>query len=490
MALIIPIDSIAILAFFVGARGIIHLIWAVPLAVAFLFSGYYLVSSMLRNPLNEMRNKVLSLSEGDVDISFDGKYQKGETEMAQVMRMLVKLTDSLKNIAVFALHIGKGELDTQYELLGEKDVLGKSMLEMRQNLQTAEEEKKKRQQEDERRNWVTVGLAKFAELLRADNHNIEELCNNIISNLVKYVGANQGGIFILNDEDPGHQILEMKACYAYERRKYLQKTIEPGEGLVGTCFWERESIYMTSIPNDYIHITSGLGDGNPRALLIVPLKVNEEIYGIIEIAAFIEFEPHKREFVEKVAESIASTIGSVKINIQTSKLLDQSRLQSEEMASQEEELRQNMEEMQATQEEMRRREVEQLENMNKMNELQQISEDKEFEAQQLNKTILEALNVIEFSSTGILESISLKALALIGNNQTEHDWVGRTFVEVYSGSEDEGKEVWEKLAKGEKATAYSKLGDTPVVFEYLSVLDKRGQLQKVIALVTPEATDQ
>jgi len=139
------------------------------------------------------------------------------------------------------------------------------MLNMRANLLQANAEKEKRQREDERRNWATQGIAKFAELLRANNDNIEELCQSIVSNMVKYVGANQGGIIIVNDESGENPVLELKACYAYERRKFLQKTVEMGEGLVGTCFLERESAYLTKIPKEYIRITSGLGkDTNCR----------------------------------------------------------------------------------------------------------------------------------------------------------------------------------------------------------------------------------
>ncbi len=483
VTLIIPIDAVAILAFFVGAKGIIHLTWAVPLALVFIFVGYYLVSDMLRKPLNEMREKASSLSEGDLDISFDEKYQKGRTEIAQVMRMLVKLTNSLKNIAGFANHIGRGELNAEYHVLGEKDSLGKSMLNMRQNLQEAEKEKEKRQQEDERRNWVTIGLAKFAELLRANNDNIEELCHNIISNMVKYIGANQAGIFILNDDNSNHLVLEMKACYAYERRKFLEKTIELGEGLVGTCFLERESIYMTSIPKDYIHITSGLGDGNPHALLVVPLKVNEEIYGVIEIASFKDFESHEKEFVEKVAESIASTISSVKINMQTGKLLEQSRLQSEEMASQEEELRQNMEEMQATQEEMRRRENEMVDALDKMKTLQQISDDKEYESQQLYRSVLNIFNAVEFSGEGILEAISPSVLQLLGN-APESAFIGKTFAETYPGGLQEGEMLWQKLLKGEQAASPSvNVNQISMKFECIPVFNKNGKLNRVIALL-------
>ena len=352
--MVFPILIVAVLGVIVGARGVINFIWAAPLVLTLTNVAYASIARILQSRLHEMKKTIDSLSTGDVEVSITEKFKHGEHELAVIMRQVVKLAESLKNIAFFATQVGKGNLDVEYTLLGEKDTLGKAMLDMRSNIQKAEVEKEKRRTEDEQRNWISEGVAKFAELLRENNDNMEELCYSVISNMVKYVGANQGGVFLINNDEM-NPALELKACYAYERRKYLQKQIPLGEGLVGTCFLERQSIYMTNLPKDYIYITSGLGDEAPRALLIAPLKVNEAIYGVIEIAGFKPFEPHVREFIEKEAESIASTINTVKVNMQTGVLLEQSKIQAEELSNQEEELRQNMEEMQATQEEMMRK---------------------------------------------------------------------------------------------------------------------------------------
>ena len=306
-------------------------------------------------PIKRVQSILSSMCQG---ILPKQKLKTRNDEIGDMSAALNDLVDSFRKFTGFAKEIGQGNYDAPFEPLSEQDDLGNALLEMRDNLKKAAQEEEKRKQEDQQRNWASQGIAKFSELLRENNDSLENLSYEIIQNMVKYTEANQGGLFLINDEEENHQTIDLKAAYAYNRRKYLDKSIEPGVGLIGRAVREGEIIYMTEIPDNYINITSGLGDANPRSLLIVPLKTNEEIHGVIEMASFQEFEQYQIDFVERVAENIASTLSTVKINIRTNELLEKSQQQAEEMQAQEEEMRQNMEELQATQEESSRREKE------------------------------------------------------------------------------------------------------------------------------------
>ncbi len=240
-----------------------------------------------------------------------------------------------------------GTLDDTIPFDDNRYALSASLLSMREQMKKIADNEKKR-------NWATEGLAKFVDILRSNNDNLKELGQVIINNIVKYTNSNQGSIYILNDEDSGDVHLEMIACYAYGRKKHIKVKIGWGEGLVGQCALEKSSVYMTELPGDYLKITSGLGEALPKNLLIVPLIVNGEVYGAIELASFNVFEKHHRDFLEKLAESIASTVSNVRVNEQTRRLLHETQAQAELVRSQEEEMRQNMEELAATQEEMQR----------------------------------------------------------------------------------------------------------------------------------------
>ncbi|MFQ3213734.1 MAG: PAS domain-containing protein [Marivirga sp.] len=309
-----------------------------------LFSAYKLLTSITK-PVNYIKDVIIKLGKGE--LPEDQTTRFSNDEIGDMAGAVDKLVDGLKETSFFAEKIGGGQYDSEYQPLSEEDVLGNALINMRSNLKRVAEE-------DKKRNWTTEGLAMFGDILRRNNDNISKLSDEIISSLVKYSKSNQGGLFVINNENDDDPYLELTACYAWDKKKYLEQKIYEGEGLTGQVWLEGQSIYMTEVPQDYVMITSGLGEANPNSLLIVPLKVNDEIFGVIELASFRTYEAHEREFVEKIAENIASTISSVKINERTSKLLNESREMTEQMRSQEEEMRQNMEELQATQEEMER----------------------------------------------------------------------------------------------------------------------------------------
>jgi methyl-accepting chemotaxis protein len=261
---------------------------------------------------------------------------------------------SVKANIAFAEEISSGKLSVDYTLSNENDELGTALLKMRENLLNASIKEK-----EER--FITVGITKIGEVIRQHSSSLEDLADDFIITLVKYMNVNQGGLFLVEGEQED-QHLKLSSCYAYDRKKFLEKTVGIGEGLIGQCFLEREPIYMTKIPKEYIHITSGLGGAIPTCIFIVPVKTNDEIVGVLELASFTPIEEYKKEFIKKAAENIASSIVSTRVTEKVKNLLSESQQQTEEMRAQEEEMRQNMEELQATQEEMGRknREMEEL----------------------------------------------------------------------------------------------------------------------------------
>lgn len=233
-----------------------------------------------------------------------------------------------------------------------------------QSQQSALEENLKKveqaQSEEKMRNWAVEGIANIAEILRSTK-NSDEIFDNVISMVVNYTKSNQGGLFIVDKneiEAESKAKIRLQSCYAYSRKKYLEQEYEEGQGMIGQAYLEGQYIYLTSIPDKYINITSGLGEATPNSLLIMPLKVNDIIEGIIEIAAFDKYEDYQIEFIRKLGENIAAYIQSNRINERTNSLLKEAQEQSEELRAQEEEMRQNMEELAATQEELTRKETE------------------------------------------------------------------------------------------------------------------------------------
>lgn len=257
--------------------------------------------------------------------------------------------------AVWGLsYLNKQSEDESYELLkdveGQKQVVEDQKVELEHSLKELEDKR----EEEEKRQWVAGGIAKISDVIRRETDQ-EKLFDYLLSTIVKYIGALQGALFIAehaNETNGEH--LEMVACYAYERKKFLKKTVMVGEGLVGQTYLEKIPSYYSEMPNDYVNITSGLGEGSPRCIMIIPLLNNDMVEGILEIASFKPIEDKQKKYMEEMSGTLAAHVYNTRTMRNTKMLLQESQEQSEELKAAEEEMRQNQEELQAIQEQLTR----------------------------------------------------------------------------------------------------------------------------------------
>lgn len=272
--------------------------------------------------------------------------EQNTIESAENIIKLQTAEERMNQNIEFAKRISEGEFNYEYTL-EEGDQMGSALVSMNSNLKESSVREKQE-------SFKNVGLTEIGDIIRNHGESLNELTYQVVSYLVTYMNLNQGGVFILNDDDENNKYLELKGCYAYERKKFLEKQISIGEGLIGQCYLERNVIYLKDVPKDYVRITSGLGDAPPSNLIIVPIKNEDTIEGVMELASFKLLEQYEIDFLKRACENIATTIASAKINARTKLLYEESQQQTEEMRAQEEEMRQNMEELSATQEEMER----------------------------------------------------------------------------------------------------------------------------------------
>lgn len=320
---------------------------------------------MIVRPLEKLKEVVNTLGRGTI---VELKERKSEDEISEMQNSIRTLVQGIKDKIDFAVHIGKGNYERTFTPLSDGDQMGQALLDMRKSLKESAEEEGKR-------SWITTGVAQLGDILRKQEDSLTALADEVIRFIVKYTGANQGGIFIVEKDNSGEEVLELKACYAYERKKHVGATIRIGQGLVGQCFLERQLIQLTELPENYVKITSGLGEAPPGYILIVPLKYNDSTFGVFELASFTRFPQHCVDFLEKISENIASTVSSVKNNEWTKGLLTRAQDQAMNLKSREEELKQNMEELTATHEEMARKESEYLKKIQLLEERSGVHQD-------------------------------------------------------------------------------------------------------------------
>lgn len=135
----------------------------------------------------------------------------------------------------------------------------------------------------------------------------KELLQSALQAISKQLEAGQGAIYRVQEDD-GKRVLELKSGYALSIGESTVIRYEFGEGLIGQAAVSGRTVYIDDVPNGYVRIISGLGSASPKYLLIVPVKKQEQVRGVIELASFTPLSEDQRRFAEESAQLIAEKI--------------------------------------------------------------------------------------------------------------------------------------------------------------------------------------
>jgi signal transduction histidine kinase/CheY-like chemotaxis protein/HAMP domain-containing protein len=294
----------------------------------------------ISDPINQIKQIISALSRGEQP---DNVIIKRNDEIGEMSNSVNVLVDSLRRTTSFAEVIGTGNFEASFEPLSERDLLGYSLVNMRNKLRINELEEKKR-------NWVNAGLVRLNEIiLTKDTTSINIWHNEILSFIVNYIGGVQGGLFLLNDQIEEETYIELVASYAYNEEKINNKKIYPGVGVIGQVFNNKVLLKIKGDVEHKVEI-SYMNEVQAKELLIIPLVVHNESYGVIEISFLEEIEAYKQSFLERIVAIISSSFSFIINSNKTNHLLYLSNEQRLQLMQQDEELRQGIEELLSTQE--------------------------------------------------------------------------------------------------------------------------------------------
>jgi CheY-like chemotaxis protein/HAMP domain-containing protein len=294
------------------------------------------------------------------------------------------LTTQLRAISEVSQAVTQGDLTRSIAVEAEGEVaeLKNTINQMIENL--AETTRVNTEQD-----WLNSNMARFTGMLQGER-DLETVSRLIMSELTPLVGAQHGAFFMMVSPDGEGDEFELRlvSTYGYKQRKNVPNKFKLGEALVGQAALEQKSILVTQAPDDYVRISSGLGDGAPINLIVLPVLFEDQVLAVIELASFQRFANVQQAFLEQLSESIGVVLNTIQANMRTEELLAQSQGLTQELQSQSEELQAQQEELQQTNKELE----EQAASLKASEELLQTQQE---ELQQTNEELEEKAQLLE-----------------------------------------------------------------------------------------------
>ncbi|MFZ5351587.1 MAG: response regulator [Bacillota bacterium] len=194
--------------------------------------------------------------------------------------------------------------------------------------------------QNKEQSWLKAGQAEINELMKGEQ-DISPLSIAVISFITKYLDSSIGAFYVRH-EDESYRLLSE---YGFSKRKNLSNEYRWGEGLIGQAVVKKQMITISNVSEDYIRISSGVGEVSPKNIVVIPCIHDGEVKCVMELGSFNDFSDIQLEFLKIISESVAVSFAAAEARAKMKELLEKTINQSEELQVQQEELRQSNEEL-------------------------------------------------------------------------------------------------------------------------------------------------
>ncbi|MFI1397264.1 HAMP domain-containing protein [Streptomyces sp. NPDC020681] len=249
-----------------------------------------------------------------------------------VNEMAGNLTRQVRAIAAVATAVTRGDLNLKIDVdaAGEIQVLQDNINTMIANLRDTT-------LANEEQDWLKGNLARISGLMQG-RRDLDDVASLIMSELTPVVSAQHGAFFLAMATGSGQDVsgsgemsyeLCMRGSYGYSAG-LMPTSFRPGETLIGTAAEEKRTIQV-NVPPGYLRISSGLGEASPAYVIVLPVLFEGKVLGVIELASFQPFTQIQRDFLNQIAEMIATSVNTISVNTKTEVLLKQSQELTEQL---------------------------------------------------------------------------------------------------------------------------------------------------------------
>ncbi|MEY4718389.1 MAG: hypothetical protein RL563_1007, partial [Pseudomonadota bacterium] len=254
------------------------------------------------------------------------------------------IVSSMKKLVVTTQQISSGDFDTEVDI-DSKDEIGQ-LAESITRMQGALREIRSKADDLD---WLKTGVARMNDVVLGQEDKMA-LATTVLNEVADYLDAKIGAFFIAENSENG-VVLNLLGTFAYSQRKNLSSQFKLGENLVGQAALERKQILIQNVPDDYIRVTSGLGESPPTNICVTPIVFERNLRGVLEIGTLLPLSTLELTYLEQVCIPVA-------LALEIAQAQAIMKVQQEELRASNEELEEQMRALELAQKELKAQQVE------------------------------------------------------------------------------------------------------------------------------------